>query len=41
MPEDAEMYIDYLKSIDRLDEAATRLAELVNQVRFIDNQINT
>jgi pre-mRNA-splicing factor SYF1 len=35
MPEDAEMYIDYLKSIDRLDEAATRLAELVNQEDFV------
>ena len=32
-PEDTEEFIEYLKSIGRLDEAATKLAEIVNRVR--------
>lgn len=34
-PENAEEYIVYLVSIDRLDEAALRLAAIVNQENFI------
>ena len=36
VPEDAEEFIEYLKSIGRLDEAATKLAEIVNRVRNQD-----
>ncbi|XP_065204827.1 pre-mRNA-splicing factor syf1 homolog [Planococcus citri] len=34
-PEDAEDYIEYLISIDRLDEAAVKLAEIVNREHFV------
>ena len=36
VPEDTEEFIEYLKSIGRLDEAATKLAEIVNRVRSCD-----
>ncbi|KAI9561619.1 hypothetical protein GHT06_012579 [Daphnia sinensis] len=32
--EDAEEFVDYLKSIDRLDEAAVKLAQIVNKDSF-------
>ena len=35
LPEDSEDYIDYLISIDRLDEACQKLADLVNDESFI------
>ncbi|XP_043463575.1 pre-mRNA-splicing factor syf1 homolog [Leptopilina heterotoma] len=34
-PEDTEDYIEYLISIDRLDESATQLAHIVNQDDFV------
>ncbi|XP_012349113.1 pre-mRNA-splicing factor syf1 homolog isoform X2 [Apis florea] len=34
-PEDTEEYIEYLRSIGRLDEAAVKLAQIVNQDDFI------
>lgn len=34
-PEDAEDYIEYLLQIDRLDEAAVKLAEIVNCDTFV------
>lgn len=34
-PENTEDYIEYLKSIDRLDEAAVKLAEIVNNEDFV------
>ncbi|XP_033228299.1 pre-mRNA-splicing factor syf1 homolog [Belonocnema kinseyi] len=34
-PEDTEDYIEYLTSINRLDEAATQLAHIVNQDDFV------
>ncbi|XP_034950910.1 pre-mRNA-splicing factor syf1 homolog [Chelonus insularis] len=34
-PEDTEDYIEYLISIDRLDEAAIKLAQIVNQDDFV------
>ena len=34
-PEDTEDYIEYLISINRLDEAATQLAHIVNQDDFV------
>ena len=34
-PEDAEEFVDYLKSIDRLDEAAVKLAQIVNKDSFV------
>ncbi|KAL1124380.1 hypothetical protein AAG570_001009, partial [Ranatra chinensis] len=34
-PEDTEEYIEYLTSIDRLDEAAVKLAHIVNQDDFV------
>ncbi|XP_053232251.1 pre-mRNA-splicing factor SYF1 [Podarcis raffonei] len=37
-PENAEEYIEYLRSIDRLDEAAVRLAAVVNDERFISKE---
>ncbi|XP_066295028.1 pre-mRNA-splicing factor SYF1-like [Branchiostoma lanceolatum] len=37
-PENTEDYIDYLISIDRLDEAATRLADLVNKEEFVSKR---
>ena len=36
-PENTEDYIDYLKSVGWLDEAATRLAFIVNKVLCIFN----
>jgi len=35
LPEDAESYIDYLISIDRLDEACKKLADVVNDESFM------
>nr|XP_033771915.1 pre-mRNA-splicing factor SYF1 isoform X2 [Geotrypetes seraphini] len=37
-PESAEEYIDYLRSIDRLDEAALRLATIVNDEDFVSKE---
>ncbi|KAH1176025.1 pre-mRNA-splicing factor SYF1 [Mauremys mutica] len=37
-PENAEEYIEYLRSIDRLDEAALRLANVVNDERFVSKE---
>ncbi|XP_075758287.1 pre-mRNA-splicing factor SYF1 [Pelodiscus sinensis] len=37
-PENAEEYIEYLRSIDRLDEAALRLAVIVNDERFVSKE---
>ncbi|XP_053151646.1 pre-mRNA-splicing factor SYF1 isoform X1 [Hemicordylus capensis] len=37
-PENAEEYIEYLHSIDRLDEAAVRLAAVVNDERFVSKE---
>ena len=34
-PEQTEEFVDYLKSIDRLDEAAIKLAHIVNKDNFI------
>lgn len=34
-PEDAEEFVDYLKSINRLDEAAVKLAQIVNKDSFV------
>jgi pre-mRNA-splicing factor SYF1 len=34
-PEDAEDYIEYLISIGRLDEAAVKLAYIVNKEDFV------
>lgn len=34
-PEDTEEYIEYLISIGRLDEAAVKLAQIVNQDDFV------
>lgn len=34
-PEDTEDYIEYLISINRLDESATQLAHIVNQDDFV------
>ncbi|XP_072014500.1 LOW QUALITY PROTEIN: pre-mRNA-splicing factor SYF1-like [Amphiura filiformis] len=37
-PENSEEYIEYLVSIDRLDEAALRLADVVNQEDFVSKE---
>lgn len=37
-PENAEEYIDYLRSVGRLDEAAVRLAAVVNDVSFVSKE---
>ncbi|XP_078091040.1 pre-mRNA-splicing factor SYF1 [Mustelus asterias] len=37
-PENAEEYIEYLHSIDRLDEAAVRLAAIVNDESFVSKE---
>nr|XP_026690906.1 pre-mRNA-splicing factor SYF1 [Ciona intestinalis] len=37
-PEDAEDYIEYLISIDRLDEACVKLAEIVNDEHFLSKR---
>ena len=34
-PENVEEYIDYLVSIDRLDDAAIRLANVINEENFV------
>lgn len=34
-PEDTEDYIEYLTSIERLDEAAVKLAHIVNKEDFV------
>lgn len=38
MPEDAEEFISYLVSIDRLDEATVRLAGIINNEKFISKE---
>ena len=35
MPEAAEEFISYLISVGRLDEAATRLAGIINDDKFV------
>ena len=35
MPEKSEEFIEYLLSIDRLDEAALRLADVINSEDFV------
>ena len=40
-PENTEEFIEYLKSIGHLDEAAKKLAEIVNRVRFLNISFNT
>ena len=37
-PENAEEYIDYLHSVGRLDEAAVRLAAVVNDESFVSKE---
>ncbi|XP_063175016.1 pre-mRNA-splicing factor SYF1-like [Chroicocephalus ridibundus] len=37
-PESAEEYVGYLRSVGRLDEAALRLARLVNDERFVSKE---
>lgn len=37
-PENAEEYVEYLVSIDRLDEAALRMADIVNQEDFVSKE---
>jgi pre-mRNA-splicing factor SYF1 len=37
-PEDAEVFIQYLCSVERLDEAAVKLAEIVNRDDFISKE---
>lgn len=37
-PENAEGYIEYLRSVDRLDEAAVRLAAIVNDESFVSKE---
>ncbi|KAJ8251347.1 hypothetical protein GJAV_G00220370 [Gymnothorax javanicus] len=37
-PENAEEYIDYLQSVNRLDEAAVRLAAVVNDESFVSKE---
>ncbi|XP_006008659.1 pre-mRNA-splicing factor SYF1 [Latimeria chalumnae] len=37
-PENAEEYVEYLRSIDRLDEAAVRLAAIVNDENFVSKE---
>lgn len=38
MPEDAEEFISYLVSIDRLDEATVRLAGIINNEKFVSKE---
>ncbi|VDO92828.1 unnamed protein product [Soboliphyme baturini] len=40
-PEESEAYVEYLKSIDRLDEAAQRLATIVNDEGFVSREGKT
>lgn len=37
-PENVEEYIDYLRSVGRLDEAAVRLAAVVNDEGFVSKE---
>ena len=37
-PEDAENFVDYLKRAGRLDEAAVKLADIVNDERFLSRE---
>ena len=37
-PERTEEFIEYLKSIDRLDEAAVRLADIINNEDFVSKE---
>lgn len=37
-PENAEDYIEFLQSIDRLDESAQRLAAIVNDDKFVSKK---
>ena len=34
-PENSEEFVEYLKSIGRLDDAAVKLAEIVNRVSYL------
>ena len=34
-PENSEEFIEYLISVDNLDEAAVKMAEIVNNVRVV------
>ena len=36
-PENSEEFVEYLKSIGRLDDAAVKLAEIVNRVSYLYN----
>lgn len=38
MPENAEEFITYLISIDRLDEASSRLADIINNEKFVSKE---
>ncbi|XP_077986681.1 pre-mRNA-splicing factor SYF1-like [Glandiceps talaboti] len=38
LPDNAEEYIEYLKDIDRLDEAAVRLYDIVNEEDFVSKE---
>jgi len=40
-PENTEQYIDYLVSIDRLDEACMKMAEIVNDESFVSKKGKT
>lgn len=37
-PENTEEYIEYLRSVGRLDEAAVRLAAVVNDESFVSKE---
>lgn len=37
-PENAEEYIEYLKSVERLDEASVKLAQIVNKDDFVSKE---
>jgi pre-mRNA-splicing factor SYF1 len=38
MPHNREDYIDYLREIDRLDEAAQQMAIIVNDEKFVSQR---
>jgi pre-mRNA-splicing factor SYF1 len=40
-PENAEDFIEYLLSVGQLDEAAVRLAQLVNNENFTSRKVHT
>ena len=37
-PEDTEDYIEYLLSIDKMDEAAVKMADIVNDDDFVSKK---